>query len=390
MWPIFRAIKNERVYRMITVTSKNLLDFVKAYFDSLGLGTEAGGYFNAKTFAEGLVLKLPAVCLVPANKPADSRSKQTHIHVTGNNRYFFFDSDAVNSAVVSSEDVQQNVLVSRQNLKALNGARLLDGGLFFAPSYTMTKIACRASQESQVQISKLRLDGDLFIELRNSLYENDLLVFLKLRAGNALVAVGIPHSFYDGEYEFQSDIYSGLESKGTVTVKNALAAVMDEYEDSDVVDGDEAIADAVYQELVNDAPVIATFYEPVEYIPGNNEKTTKSTRPSTNPSLGKEAISRNKFCCAVDKDHPTFIKKDGGRYMEVHHLIPLEWQREFAYKLDTRANLVPLCPLCHKLIHYGRMEDKQPILTQLYEERRDALRESGLEITLDELLRFYE
>ena len=375
---------------MITVTSKNLLDFIKTYFETLGLGGEASDYFTARNFAEGLVLKLPAVCLVPSNKPANSRSKQTHIHVTGNNRHFFFNPESVDAAVESSEDYHQHVFVSRQNLKALNGTAITDGGLYFHPSHTMTKIACRASQDTQVQISKLRMDGDLFIELRNSLYENDLLVFLKMRAGNAMAAVGVPRAFYEGKYEFQSDTYSGLESKGTVTVKNALAAVMDEYEDSDVVDGDEAIADAVYQELVNDAPVVATFYEPVEYIPGNNEKTTKSSRPSTNPSLGKEAISRNKFCCAVDKGHPTFIKKDGGRYMEVHHLIPLEWQREFAYKLDTRANLVPLCPLCHKLIHYGRMEDKQPILTQLYEERKDTLLESGLEITLDELLRFYE
>lgn len=377
---------------MITVTSKNLLDFVKAYFDSLGLAWAASEYFNAKTFAEGLVLNLPAVCLVPGNKPSTSRSKQTHIHVTGNNRYFFFNAEAVDSATVSSDDIPQNVLVSKQNLKALNGQPLLDGGLFFHPSHTMIKIACRASQESQVQVSKLRMDGDLFIELRNSLYENDLLVFLKLRAGNAMVAVGIPRSFYEGEYEFQSDIYSGLESKGTVTVKNALAAVMNEYEDSDVVDGDEAITDAVYQELVNDAdaPVISTSYEPVEYIPAATGKTTKSSRPSTNPSLGKEAISLNKFCCAVDAEHPTFIKKDGGRYMEVHHLIPLEWQSEFTYKLDTRANLVPLCPLCHKLIHYGRLEDKRPILTRLYNERKDALKESGLDITLDELIRFYE
>lgn len=375
---------------MITVTSKNLLEFIKNYFETLGLGMEATDYFTAKNFAEGLVLKLPAVCLVPGNKPANSRSKQTHIHVTGNNRYFFFNAEFVDSAVDSSEDFQQNVFVSKQNLKALSNEEITDGGLYFHPSHTMTKIACRASQDTQVQISKLRMDGTLFIELRNSLYENDLLVFLKLRTGNAMVAVGIPCSFYEGEYEFQSDIYSGLESKGTVTVKNALAAVMNEYEDSAVVDGDDAIADAVYQEMVNDAPVISTFYEPVAYVPSNNGKTTKSSRPSTNPSLGKEAIARNQYRCAVDEDHPTFLKKDGGRYMEVHHLIPLEWQSEFPYKLDTRANLVPLCPLCHKLIHYGRMEDKRPILSRLYTERKEALSESGLEITLDELLRLYE
>lgn len=376
---------------MITITSKNLLDFLKSYFSSIGLKTEAEKFFTAKTFAEGLVLKLPAVCIVPMNKPGTSRSKQTHIHVTGDNRYFFFDADTINSVVESTEDYKQHTLVSKQNIKNLKGEEITESGLYFHPSHTMTKIACRASQESQVQISKLRMDGDLFIELRNNLYENDLLVFLKYRAGDNMLVVGIPRGFYEGNYEFASDIFSGLESKGAITVKSALASVMDEYDDSYVVDSDDAIADAVYQEMVNDAPTTSTDYEPIKYEASEQDgKTTKSTRPATNPSLGKEAISRNKFCCAIDENHKTFIKKNGARYMEVHHLIPLEWQSEFLYKLDTRANLVPLCPVCHKLIHYGRREDVNPILTRLYEERKELLKESGLEISLEELLRFYE
>ena len=375
---------------MQNINSNNLLDFVHAYFDSLGLGAEARDYINAKNFREGLVLKLAAVCLVPGNKPSNSRSKQTHIHVTGNNRYFFFDNSKVDASNASTADVRQNVEVSRQNLRALEKQPMLNGGLFFTPSYTMKKIAYRAAQETQVQISKLRLDGQLFVELRNNLYENDLLVFLKKRDGDDMAVVGIPHTFYEGKYSVQNAVYSGLQSKGTVTIKNALKAVMQEYKDSDVVDGDEAIADAVYQELVNNAPVVSTFYEPVVYNPSNEEKTNKNTRPSTNPSLGKEAISRNNYCCAVDAQHPTFLKKDGGRYMEAHHLIPLEYQSDFTYKLDTRANLVPLCPLCHKQIHYGRMQEKMPILIQLYNERKEALKESGLDITLEQLIQYYE
>ncbi len=170
---------------MELITSKSLLDFLKTYFTSLGLGTEAGEYFTAKTFAEGLVLKLPAVCLVPGNKPSSSRSKQTHIHVTGNNRYFFYKAAEIDFATLSTEDFEYPLLVSSQNIRALNGQEITDSGLLFAPSFTMTKIACRASQESQVQISKLRQDGEKFIELRNSLYENDLLVFLKQRMHDA-------------------------------------------------------------------------------------------------------------------------------------------------------------------------------------------------------------
>ena len=376
---------------MIKITSKNLLEFIKAYFSSLGLGGEASDFFIAKTFSEGLVLKLPAVCLVPGNKPAASRSKQTHIHVTGNNRYFFFPQKTVDTVKASTDDHQQIVMVSRQNIDALHGKEINESGLYFRPSHTMTKIACRASQDIQVQISKLRMDGSGFVELRNGLYENDLLVFLKYRDDEKMLAVGIPFAFYNGVYTFESDIFAGLESKGTVTVKNALSEVMSEYSDTDVVDSGDAISDAVYQEMVDAAEASETTYEPVKYISSHPEgKSVKTTRPATNPSIGKEAIKNGRYKCAVDASHLTFRKNDGTIYMEVHHLIPLEQQGAFENKLDTKANLVPVCPLCHKLIHYGCFFDKKPIITRLYEERKEQLKASGLDISLKKMLSFYE
>ena len=376
---------------MTTITSKNLLEFLKAYFSSLGFGGEAGEFFNAKTFAEGLVLRLPAVCLVPGNKPAISKSKQTHIHVTGNNRYFFFDSKDIDTATSSTNDYQQIVMVSEQNLHALHGKELLKTGLCFHPSHTMIKIACRATQETQVQVSKLRQDGPKFVELRNGLFENDLLIFLKYRDDSKMIAVGIPFSFYKGRYVFESDIFSGLESKGAITVKNALSTVMSEYEETDLVENHHVISDAVYQEMVDAAEPSETVYEAIKYVSNHPEgKNVKSTRPSTNPAIGKEAIKNGKYLCAIDAKHFTFIKSDGKPYMEVHHLIPLERQSEFGNKLDTKANLIPVCPLCHKLIHYGRYADKKPIISHLFEEREDVLKKSGLAITLKRLLSFYE
>ncbi len=380
---------------MKIITSQNLLELPKDYFASLGLKQEAEEYFSAKRFDKGLILKLPAVCIVPKNKPRTSKSKQTHIHVTGNNRYFFYSPEDINSVTASTEDRKQSVMVSLQNIKSLRGKNIDGDKLLFKPSFTMTKIACRASQESQVQISKIKKDGDIFIELRNNLYEDDILVFLKQRKDDALVAVGIPKSFYQGKYEIANEIYSCLESKGAVTVKNALNSVMENYHDTDIINNDDAISDAVYQELINESdsetpPIESEAYEAVPYQPTSKEKLSKSNRPKTNPALGKEAIIRNQYQCCVNPNHKTFIKKNGEPYMEVHHLIPLEWQGEFENKLDTRANLVPLCPLCHKLIHYGQIEDIKPIITQLFNERQEALIKSGLEITLEALIEFYE
>ena len=374
---------------MKIITSQNLLEFLREYFESLGLGHEANQYFTAKQFSNGLILRLPMVCIVRNNRPSGTPGNQTHIHVTGGNRYFFFSAEDIRNATGSTDDVKQKIVVSEENIRDLNKQPSLGRGLGLKETHTMLKLGHGVNK--QVQISKLRQDGQGFLDLRNGLYENDLIVFLQHSDGDCMTAIGIPRSFYAGSYKFDGELFLRLESNDAIPVKNALSIVMDEYEDTAVVSSDGLIVDAVYQEMVDVAEPSETSYEPVKYNPAHPEgKDVKSNRPSTNPAIGKEAIKDAGYKCSVDVAHTTFIKKDGTPYMEVHHLIALEQQGSFEYKLDTKANLVPLCPLCHKLIHYGRIEDKKPILTRLYNERKEALKESGLEITLDELIRFYE
>ncbi len=178
---------------------------------------------------------------------------------------------------------------------------------------------------------------------------------------------------------------------GPLPIKSALRSVEDESSLLGDISGSDVISDAVYQDLVDAAKPIRTSYKPERYISQYpNGKEQKSNRPTTNPSLGKEAIKAAKYKCSIDKAHTTFIKKDGTTFMEVHHLIPLGYQSEFEFKLDTKANLVSICPLCHKRLHYGRIEDKTPILTCLYNKRKALLEKSGLFVTLEKLLTYYE
>jgi 5-methylcytosine-specific restriction protein A len=51
---------------------------------------------------------------------------------------------------------------------------------------------------------------------------------------------------------------------------------------------------------------------------------------------------------------------------------------------------VSLCSHCHNLLHYGRFEDKEPILEKLYEERKEALSKCGLNVTLEQLKLYYK
>ena len=52
-------------------------------------------------------------------------------------------------------------------------------------------------------------------------------------------------------------------------------------------------------------------------------------------------------------------------------------------------DVVSLCSHCHNLLHYGRFEDKKPILEKLYNERKQALKECGIDITWEQLESYY-
>lgn len=80
-------------------------------------------------------------------------------------------------------------------------------------------------------------------------------------------------------------------------------------------------------------------------------------------------------------------EKDKMPYVEPHHLIPLSCNGDFDNTLDTEANIVALCSSCHNEIHYGK--NRSDIIKELYDERLDRLKNAGIEVTIDELLWYY-
>ena len=90
-----------------------------------------------------------------------------------------------------------------------------------------------------------------------------------------------------------------------------------------------------------------------------------------------DAARRRAKCERCGKSR-TFVKPDGRQYMEAHHLIRMAHQGVFSRTLDTLANVVCLCPECHRFLHFGSEAEVKVALNRFYKDRADALRQAGL------------
>ena len=103
--------------------------------------------------------------------------------------------------------------------------------------------------------------------------------------------------------------------------------------------------------------------------------------------LVSQALGLARYCCEADPAHETFPQVATGRtYMEGHHLVPLHRQREFPKaSLDCFANIVCLCPTCHRLLHYAEDGTRSRVFDELFEKRGERLAKSGIDASRSDL-----
>ncbi|MDS0858499.1 HNH endonuclease [Burkholderia pseudomultivorans] len=108
------------------------------------------------------------------------------------------------------------------------------------------------------------------------------------------------------------------------------------------------------------------------------------------PAVAAKALQLANFKCEIDADHQTFISSATGTpYVEAHHLIPFSNQGGYSFSLDVTANIVALCPNCHRRLHHGESRDKTSDIISLLSKRDDRLIEKKLRISKKELLKLY-
>ncbi len=120
-------------------------------------------------------------------------------------------------------------------------------------------------------------------------------------------------------------------------------------------------------------------------VPLSDKSTVTIEHWRRNGIIKKQSIEMAHYMCEMNSDHITFTSKASGhQYMEGHHAIPIRMQDRFKVSLDVYANIVCLCPICHRLLHYGIDSEKQIILNRIYKDRSDRLANSGIKLSIDE------
>ena len=85
------------------------------------------------------------------------------------------------------------------------------------------------------------------------------------------------------------------------------------------------------------------------------------------------------YCCQIDPDHKSFTSAHTHKnYVEGHHIIPMNHQDSFNYSLDVLANIIVLCPNCHRLLHYAIKPERVDKLYRIYDERQERFSNAGI------------
>lgn len=110
-----------------------------------------------------------------------------------------------------------------------------------------------------------------------------------------------------------------------------------------------------------------------------------------NPAHAKKSIREANYSCEISTEHKTFIQKFNLKpYTEAHHLIPLKYHSDYPASLDVPANIISLCPSCHRKMHFGQLDEVELLLKSLWEKRAKRISECGLEVSMRKLKMHYK
>lgn len=126
-------------------------------------------------------------------------------------------------------------------------------------------------------------------------------------------------------------------------------------------------------------------------IPVADKQVTTMNTWKRSSIIKIQAMQSAGYECEVNPNHKTFTAKSTEKpYMEGHHALPMRFQDKFTSSLDVYANVVCLCPTCHRLLHYGIYSEKKSVIDKIYYDRADRLAVSGIKVGKSEFEKLAE
>ena len=159
--------------------------------------------------------------------------------------------------------------------------------------------------------------------------------------------------------------------------------------------GELAKKDVEDEEFLNKVNNAIVYGGDVSFEYDNSPKAPKQkTEQVSAKYVRSQKVARNALMvannlCEYDNTHYVFTRRNSDKYYtEPHHIVPLSASLDFPnVDLDREQNVVSLCSNCHNILHYGA--DFEKILRPLYEKRKELLKAIGVEISYEELKKYY-
>ncbi len=171
---------------------------------------------------------------------------------------------------------------------------------------------------------------------------------------------------YDNRNVFQEIYYNVLNINEENNIEEVISE--NEVEAFSEVDGPEPRMDIIDDEL-------------------DEVKNYKSS------TLKKEkAKSKSGYLCELgDRNKCQYFtsKASNKNFLEAHHLVQMEFSNDFENSIDVIANLIALCPNCHRKLHHAKDKDRIGDIEYLYAKRKEQLKAKGINISLTELKNYY-
>ena len=93
------------------------------------------------------------------------------------------------------------------------------------------------------------------------------------------------------------------------------------------------------------------------------DKKVREISAHTRSSIIKlQSIESAGYRCEFDDSHVIFIAKSTGHsFMEGHRAVLMKYQDKFEHSLNVNSNVVCLCPICHRLLHYDVDSERENV-----------------------------